>query len=90
MFNRDIAIGGFRFVELSLPPSTQTAELVLDWKINQRGMLKTLRHLAEALRPWESTVIRALKYPFRVSKWIALGIDCDWRKHTVLIKPKAI
>lgn len=86
MFNRDIEIGDFRYFDIRLPPFDQPATLLLDWKINHRGPVKTVFYLAGNRRPGESFIRHVVKFPFRVIKWLLLGIDCNWRKHTLLVE----
>jgi hypothetical protein len=86
MFNRDIEIGDFRYLDIRLPPFNQSATPRLDWKINHRGPVKTVFYLATDRRPGESFIRHAFMLPFRVTKWLFLGIDCNWRKHTLLVE----
>jgi hypothetical protein len=86
LFNRDIEIGDFRFLDIRLPPFNQTASLALDWNINYKGPINTIAYLYRRRRPGESMLNHFVKLPFRIIKWLAFGIDCEWRKQTLLIK----
>jgi hypothetical protein len=86
MFNQPIKTGDFRFLDLRRPPFDCKAELLLEWVINQRSYLDAIRRPWLCSRPGEGNFVRLLKYPIRVAKNLALGIDCDYRKHSMLVK----
>ncbi len=86
MFNQDILTGDFRFVDLRRPPFNCEAEMLLEWEINHRNLKDTFKAPWFCRRPDEALLKRTVKYPLRVAKSLALGINCDYRKHTMLIR----
>jgi SAM-dependent methyltransferase len=86
MFNRDIQTGDFRFLDLRRPPFNCKAELLFEWEINHRTALQTLRHVCKGNPSGSSMIAGYWKCPLRFAKRLLLGINCDFRKHTMLIK----
>lgn len=90
MFNRDIETGDFRFLDLRRPPFNCKAELLLEWEINHRTVLQTLRHVCKGDSSESSILGGFWRCPLRFAKRSLLGINCDFRKHTMLIKSDCV